>query len=336
MVVFINSEDVKSLFDMGDFVEAIEESYKLLGQGEVSMLPRINVDSKKTRGFLKLLPGNVAGMNMGGLQVYTSGTDQGVQKIIVIFDLETGALKAIIEADRFSWMRTGATSAVATKYLARQDAKVVGIFGSGRQARSQLLAISVIRKVEKVKVYSPKLEHRLQYCQEMEKLLGVEVVPVEEPRKAVTGSDIISTATMSKKPVFDGNWIEKGTHINAIGAHYPDQQEVDETAVLRSKFVVDSRERALKEEGELLIPIRKGIITDAHIYAELADIVAGKAKGRQSAEDITLFTSGGMASECIVAAARIYEKAVSNGVGQQLNIRRDYSLPRALYSKRGK
>jgi ornithine cyclodeaminase/alanine dehydrogenase len=336
MVLFINSEDVKTLFDMGDFVEAIEESYKLLGHGEISMLPRINVDSKKTRGFLKLLPANVSGLNMGGLQVYTSGTDKGVQKIIPIFDLQSGALKAIIEADRVSWMRTGAASAVATKYLARQDAKVVGIFGSGRQARSQLLAISVVRKIEKVKVYSPKSEHRLQYCREMEKLLSVEVVPVEGPIKAVVGSDIISTATLSKKPVFDGNWIENGTHINAIGAHYPDQQEVDETAVMRSKFVVDSRERALKEEGELLIPIRKGIIKDTHIYAELADIVAEKVKGRQNAEDITLFTSGGMASECIVAAARIYEKAISNHVGQHLNIKRDDSLPRALYSKREK
>ena len=336
MVLFINSEDVKSLFDMRDFVEAIEESYKLLGQGEISMLPRINVDSKNTRGFLKLLPTNVSGLNMGGLQVYTSGTDKDVQKIIPIFDLQSGGLKAIIEADRLSWMRTGATSAVATKYLARPDAKVVGIFGSGRQVRSQLLAISVVRKIEKVKVYSPNSEHRLQYCREMEKLLRVEVVPVDEPKKAVAGSDIISTATMSKIPVFDGNWVENGTHINAIGAHYPDQHEVDETAVMRSKFVVDSRERALKEEGELLIPIRKGIITDQHIYAELADIIAGKVKGRQSAEDITLFTSGGMASECVVAAIRIYEKAIKNRVGQHLNTQRDASLPRALYSKRNK
>jgi ornithine cyclodeaminase/alanine dehydrogenase-like protein (mu-crystallin family) len=213
---------------------------------------------------------------------------------------------------------------------------VVGILGSGRQARSQLLAINVVSKIKKVKVYSPKPEHCLQYCREMEKLIDREVVPVKDPIEAVKGSDIISTATMSKTPVFDGSWIENGTHINAIGAHYPDQQEMDETAVMRSKFVVDSKERALKEEGELLIPIQKGIITEAHIYAELGDIVSGKVIGRQNAEDITLFSSGGMASECVVAAARIYEKAINSGAGQQLNVHRDESLPRAIYSKREK
>ena len=336
MILFINSEDVKSLLDMQDFVESVEDSYRLLGQGAIRMLPRIYVDSENRPGFLKLMPANVGSLNVGGLQVYTSGTHQGVQKVILLFDEQTGALKAVIEADRVSWMRTGAASGVATKYLARQDAKVVGIFGSGRQARSQLLAISAVRKIERAKVYSPNPEHRRQYCQEMEKMLGVEVVPVAEPREAVVGSDIISTATLSRKPVFDGDWLEAGTHINAIGAHYSDRHEVDETVVIRSKFVVDSRERALKEEGELLIPIQKGMITADHIYAELADIVAGKTDGRKSDADITLFTSGGMASECMVVAAKIYERAIEKGMGQELNASRDDSLPRSLYAKRKK
>lgn len=336
MVLFLTSELVNSLLNMNDVVEIVEQSYKLLGLGSIRMLPRINLDSEHTPGFLKLLPGNISGLNVGGVYVYTSGTHQGVQKIVLLFDEQTGALKAILEADRVSWMRTGATSAVATKYLARQDAKVVGIIGSGRQARSQLIAINVVRRIELAKVYSPNPDHRLQYCRDMEALLDIKVVPVEEPREAVLGSDIISTATKSKSPVFDGNWVENGTHINAIGAHYPDQHEVDETTVKRSTVIVDSRQRALKEEGELLIPIGKGMITKEHIHAELADIVVGRVIGRQSAEDITLFTSGGMASEYIVTATRIYERAVRKGLGQKLNIKRDDSLPRALYSKREK
>lgn len=334
MILFITSEDVKSIFDMQDFIDAVEESYRLLGQDAVQMLPRIYLDSKQRPGFLKLMPANVAGLNIGGLQVYTSGTHQGVQKVILLFDGLTGALKAVLEADRVSWMRTGAASGVATKYLARKDARVVGIFGSGRQARSQLWAISAVRNIERVHVYSPDIAHRREYCREMEKRLGIEVVPAKEAAEAVRGVDIISTATTARHPVFNGGWVADGTHINAIGAHYPDRHEVDENTVARSRYVADSRERALKEEGELLIPMAKGVITAGHIHAELADVVVGRTVGRESDRDITLFSSGGIASEVMVTAARIYARALSRGVGRELKIPRDDSLPRALYTKR--
>ena len=334
MVLFITSEDVKSIFDMQDFIDAVEESYRLLGQGAVQMLPRIYLDSIQWSGFLKLMPANVAGLNIGGLQVYTSGTRAGVQKVILLFDGLTGALQAVLEADRVSWMRTGAASGVATKYLARKDARVVGIFGSGRQARSQLWAISAVRRIERVNVYSPDISHRREYCREMEQRLGIEVVPVKQPAEAVRGADIISTATTSRHPVFNGAWVADGTHINAVGAHYPDRHEVDESTVAKSRYVADSRERALKEEGELLIPMAKGMITAGHIHAELADVVVGRTVGRQSDRDITLFSSGGIASEVMVTAARIYARALSRGVGQELKTPRDDSLPRALYTKR--
>jgi ornithine cyclodeaminase/alanine dehydrogenase-like protein (mu-crystallin family) len=255
---------------------------------------------------------------------------------MVLFDDETGELKAIIEGDRLSWMKTGAASAVATKYLAREDAEVIGIIGSGRQARSQLMAINTVRKIRLAKVYSPNLDHCLRFKKDMAELLGIEVLPVDDAIKAVAGSDIVCTATTSKKPVFYGDWIEKGMHINAIGSHYPNHHEVDETTVANSKVVVDSRERALEEEGELLIPISKGIITKEHIYAELGDVVLGRIEGRTIPDEVTLFTSGGIASEYIVTAIRIYEKAVREGVGQKLDIRTDDSIPKALYSKRQK
>jgi ornithine cyclodeaminase/alanine dehydrogenase-like protein (mu-crystallin family) len=149
MILFISSEDVKSLLDMQDFVESVEDSYWLLGQGAIQMLPRIYVDSENWSGFLKLMPANVGGLSVGSLLVYTSGIHQGVQKVILLFDEPTGALKAGIETNRVSWMRTGAASGLATKYLARRDAKVVGVFGSHRQARSQLLAINAVRKIER-------------------------------------------------------------------------------------------------------------------------------------------------------------------------------------------
>ena len=336
MVRLITSKDIKQLFDVKDFVETVEESYKLVGSGSVKTLPRINLDSEHTSGFLKLLPCNVSSLKMGGVLVYTVGNGQGIEKIVLLFDEETGGLETIIEGNRLSWMRTGAASAVATKYLAREDAEVIGIIGSGRQARSQLMAINTVRKIRLVKVYSPNPDHRLRYCKEMAELLGLEILPVNEAKDALIGSDVVSTTTTSKKPVFDGDWIEKGTHINAIGAHYADHREMDETIIKKSKVIVDSRERALKEEGELLIPISKGIIAKEHIYAELGDIVAGRVEGRKKAEEITLFTSGGVANEYIVSAVKIFKKAVREGIGKELDIKRDDSIPKALRSKREK
>jgi len=321
---------------MKDVVAMVEESYQLLGLGKIRMLPRINLDSEHTPGFLKLLPCTAHGLKEGGVYVYTAGKDQGVEKLVVLFDEQTGELKAIIEADRLSWLRTGAASAVATKYLAREDAHILGMIGSGRQAQSQLMAIRSVRNITLAKVYSPDPDHRLQYCRDMRESLGLEVVPVNEAREAIRDSDIVCTATTSRGPVFDGTWVRKGTHINSIGAHYPTRREVDESIVVKSKVVVDSRERALEEEGELLIPIQKGLVTKDHIYAELGDVVAGKMKGRTEKEEITWFTSGGLASECIVAAARIYEKAVSKGIGQTLDMKRDDFIPKALHSKSGR
>ena len=335
-VILISSEDIKALFDVKDFVEVVEESYKMLGLGDIRMLPRINLDSEHTPGFLKLLPCTAGSLNMGGVLVYTVGNDQGIDKIVLLFDEKSGGLEAVVEGNRLSWMRTGAASAVATKYLAREDAEVIGIVGSGRQAKSQLMAISTVRKIKLVKVYSPNQEHRVRYCREMSELLGLEMLPVNSVKDAVIGSAVISTTTTSKKPVFDGAWIERGTHINAIGAHYPDQREVDDTTIKRSKIIVDSRERALMDEGELLIPMARGIISKEDIYAELGEIVAGKKRGREGADEITLFTSGGIASEYIVSAVKIFRKAAAEGVGKPLEISRDDAVPKGLYSKKDK
>lgn len=337
MAILLTSTDVKSLFEMKDFIEIVEECYKLMGLGLMKMLPRIHMDSKDTSNFLTFMPCTFYNQNTCGVFVYTRGNHQDIQKIILLFDTNTGGWKAIIEADRLSWMKTGASSAVATKYLARENAKTVGMIGSGRQARSQLMAIHLVRKIKLVKVYSPHQEHRLQYCKEMSELLDIEVIGVNEVKEAVLGLDIISTATTSKIPVFDGNWIEKGIHINAIGSHSKSQREVDETTVRKSKVVVDSRERALQEEGELLIPIDRGVITRDHIYAELGDIVAGRLIGREKPEEITLFTSGGISAEYTFIAAKVYEKALMKGIGQELDIQKDDSVPKAyknLSSKR--
>jgi ornithine cyclodeaminase/alanine dehydrogenase-like protein (mu-crystallin family) len=321
---------------MENYIETVENAYLQMGQGEVTMLPRINVDSSRIRGFLKILPASLSKLGVTGIHIYSVGENGTFQKVILLFDINSGDLQAIIEADRIGWMVPGAVSAVATKYLSKKEAKIMGIFGSGRQAKSQLFAISFVRNLELVQVYSPQKNHREKYCEEMGKLHGLNVIPVDSPNEAIQGSEIISTTTNSITPIFNGDLIEIGTHINAIGAHYPDRREIDSVGIQRSKVVVDSRDRALREEGELLIPISEGVIKPSHIYAELGEIIAGRKQGRLNEKEITLFLSGAISIEYVAVAKSIYQKAQEKGIGQELWVEGDPKVPRSLYSKREK
>ena len=333
MTTFLSSQAVGSLLNMKDYIEAIEEAYQQMGLGEATMLPRINIDSFQKPGFVKILPASFSKWGVAGIHIYTMTRGGSFQKVILLFDVTSGNLQAVIESDRIGWLAPGAASAVATKYLAKKEAKVMGIFGSGRQAKSQLFAISFVRNLELVKVYSPQKNHREKYCEEMRELHGLNIIPVDSAEETIRGSDIISTTTNSITPIFNGNLIEIGTHINAIGAHYPDRRELDSVCIQRSKVVVDSQDRALKEEGELLIPLKEGVIKPDHIHAELGEIIAGKKQGRFDEEEITLFLSGAIAIEYVAIGIRVYQKAQKKGIGQELRVEKDPAIPNSLYLK---
>ena len=217
-------------------------------------------------------------------------------------------------------MRTGAVSGVASKYLARKDSKVVGVFGAGVQARTQLMAICEVRPIEEARVYDVIGSAAKRYAEEMSKQLGIDVKPVDNPIKAVKGCDIIVTATTSKTPVFKGDWVENGTHINGIGSHTPTTRELDSTIIKRAKVVVDSYEACLREAGDILIPINEGIITKDHIYAELSEIVTGKKPGRVNDEEITVFKSVGLAIQDASTALKAYQLALKKGVGKKVEL----------------
>lgn len=333
MTTFLSSQEAGSLLNMNDYIETIEEAYQQMGQGKATMLPRINVDSFQKPGFLKILSASFSKWEVAGTHIYTMTRGGSFQKVILLFDITSGNLQAVIESDRIGWLVPGAASAVATKYLAKKEAKSMGVFGSGRQARSQLFAISFVRNLKLVKVYSPQKNHQQKYCEEMRALLDLNIIAVDSPEEAIRGSDIISTTTNSITPIFNGNLIEIGTHINAIGAHYPDRRELDSVCIQRSKVVVDSKDRALKEEGEILIPIQEGTLTPDHIYGELSEIIVGKKQGRLNEEEITLFLSGAIAIEYVAIGIRIYQKAKEKGIGQELRVEKDPTIPNSLYLK---
>jgi ornithine cyclodeaminase/alanine dehydrogenase-like protein (mu-crystallin family) len=252
-----------------------------------------------------------------GLKIYSSAKG-GLRFVVPLFNVTTGDLAAVIEADFLGQMRTGAASGVATRWMAREDARVVGIIGTGLQARTQLEAIAAVRKLAEARVCGRDANRREKFVAEMSARLKVPVRSAANAEEAVRDADIVITSTTSTNPVVEGRWLKKGTHINAIGANFPQKRELDAEAVERCDLIaVDSREQSKMESGDLIQVFgrdekRWGCV------AEVADIVAGKTASRTNAEQITLFKSNGIAIEDIVVAGQIYELARQRKMGRKI------------------
>jgi ornithine cyclodeaminase/alanine dehydrogenase-like protein (mu-crystallin family) len=231
---------------------------------------------------------------------------------------ETGELCAVVQVFGMGALRTGAASGIATKYMANQDASVLGVLGSGRQARTQVEAICRVRRIEQVKVYSPTPANRERFCADIASALGVQATPADSYEAAVRGSHVIVSATTSSTPVVLGEWLAPGAHVNAIGANYEHRRELDTDAVRKATFIAaDDPEQARYEATDLKIPVEEGVLSWERVHA-LGDVVAGNIKPRSSPQDITLYKSLGVAIEDVALAARAYEKALVQKVGVAL------------------
>jgi ornithine cyclodeaminase/alanine dehydrogenase len=272
------------------------------------------------------MPAYLEEMNALGIKVvsvYPDNPKLGLPTIlgvVLLTEPKSGELLAVMDGAYLTAVRTGAASGVATKHLARKDADEVGIIGTGVQGKKQVAAVCEVRPIKKVKAYDVLPDKCKLFCSEVSKELGVKVVQVGSARDAVSGSDIVLTASTSKTPVVEGEWLEEGTHVNAIGSHTPDARELDATAVKRAKLVVDSKEAALKEAGDLIIPISQGLLSQDHIFAELGEVVTGKKPGRENESEITLFKSQGLAIQDISTARRVYDLAIKKGVGRVVQL----------------
>jgi alanine dehydrogenase len=315
MALFLREADVERLLTMPKTLELVERVHREYSTGNAIDVPRER--SRLPKAALHILQGAVPSAGIFGYKAYTSSRE-GIRFLVYGFNAERGNLDVVVEANHLGMMRTGAAGGVAAKWLAREDAKVVGLFGSGWQAQGQLEALAAVRKLEKVKVFSRNAEKRAKFCERMAGKLSIEVVPAATAEEAVRGSDIVVTITTSATPVFDGEWLEEGAHVNAAGSNSLLRQEIDETTVRRaSPVVVDSRPSALKEAGDLLPALEKGRL---HIGAltELGEVIAGTRAGRTTAGQITLFESQGMAIQDLVIAAELARIAREKGAGEEL------------------
>jgi ornithine cyclodeaminase/alanine dehydrogenase-like protein (mu-crystallin family) len=316
MALLLTEADVKGLLTMPMALTAVEESFRRLASNGAVMHPRqrLHIPGKS---YLHYMAAADATGGYMGLKIYSSARE-GLRFIVPLFNVTTGDLAAIIEADFLGQVRTGAASGVATRWMAREDARVVGIIGTGLQARTQLEAIAAVRKLGDVRVCGRDANRREKFVAEMAAQLRVPVRSAANAEEAVRDADIVITSTTSTNPVVEGRWLKKGTHINAIGANFPQKRELDAEAVERCDVIaVDSREQSKLESGDLIQVFGQDDKRWSRV-AEMADIVAGKAPGRTNPEQITLFKSNGIAIEDIVVAGQIYELARQRKIGREI------------------
>lgn len=314
-MLHLTEDDVGQLLTMEDALREVEAALRDLGEGKAENRPRQRV--RGPHAVLNIMPASWPGRGYYGFKYYTISRET-VRFWFHLFDANTGALLAVLEANRLGQQRTGAASGIATKHLARKDASTVGIIGTGWQAESQLEAVCAVRDVTVVRCHSRAGPHREAFAERMAGALGVDVLAMDSAEGTVRGADIVIAATDSSAPVVRGEWLEPGVHLNAMGANRPEARELDDQALGRCTFIAaDSIEQARSEAGDLMIPASHGLLRWDDV-SELPQVVAGKAKGRIREEDITLFKSLGLAIEDVAAAAHVYERAKKEGVGTEI------------------
>lgn len=315
-VRLLTESDVTQLLTMPLALETVESVFRWQAAGRTVNRPRVRLRAPK--GLLQVMPAVVPEVAAMGLKAYTV-VERRARFVVFLFSADTGELIGILEADRLGQVRTGAASGVATKYLARPDADVVGCYGTGYQAETQLEAICAVRKARRIQVYGRDPERRQRFARSAEERLGVPVVAVERPEDASRGALILVTITNSKTPVLNGDWIESGAHINAAGSNALERAELDVEAIRRAALVVaDSREQAQIECGDLLEPVKQGVIAWDQVV-ELGEIVAGKHGGRPAPEAITIFESQGLAIEDVAVGVRVLELARAQSLGREID-----------------
>jgi ornithine cyclodeaminase/alanine dehydrogenase-like protein (mu-crystallin family) len=312
-VLLLSENDVRELLTMETALEAVEDGLRRLAIDEGENVPRARVQTDHV--MLHVMSAAAKTLGMLGYKAYATSR-KGANFHVGLFDGKTGGLLALIQADYLGQVRTGAASGVATEYMARPDASEVGIFGSGKQARTQLLAICKVRRIRRVQVYSPNEENRRRFASEMSTACQTEVEPVPRPEMAAEDKDIVITATSSREPVLNGHWIAEGTHLNVIGSNFLGKAEIDAVAVRRCEsIVVDSKDQARLEAGDFAQPLEDGSIHWADIH-ELGQVIVGRYTGRAHPQDVTLFKSLGVAIEDVAVAARVYAKALEAKMGR--------------------
>jgi alanine dehydrogenase len=325
----LSGADVRRGVTMAEAIRAVKEAYVQLSTGQAEVPLRSPVPVAQRGGVTLFMPAYLAASDALGakiVSVFPGNLAQGlplIHAVVVVIDARTGHPAALMDGTYLTALRTGAASGVATDLLARPDARVAAIFGAGAQARTQLEAVCTVRAIEKVWVYDVSRDAATAYAAEMARRgapIPADIAVAGSPAQAVRDADVICTATTSNTPVFSDADLKAGVHINGVGSYTPQMQEIPAGTVARAGVFVDSRTASLAEAGDLIIPLEEGLITAAHIQAEIGEVAAGRVAGRLSDQEITFFKSVGVAVQDVAVADLVLRRALEQGLGQEVDL----------------
>lgn len=313
--LYLTEADVARLADIRDAVDALEEAFRAWRDPGTVNMPRQR--APLPGGFFNLMGSTYARKGVYGLKAYGGGPG-GANFYISLFGIEDRKLLAEFEATLLSQLRTGAASGLATRLMANPDAATLGCIGTGRQARAQVIAVCAVRPIRRITIFSRSAENRTAFARAIEQETGVETVVAESAQACVENVDVVVLITRAAEPVIRSEWLRDGVHVNAAGANAANRREVDAATVLRARVLVtDDKSQAQIEAAEFRDLIGEGRLRWDDVH-ELGDVVTGAVKVRQTASDVTLFKSLGVALEDIAFAEMIYRRALERGVGRPM------------------
>ena len=321
-MLLLSEAEVREVLPMPDLIDGMQTALAAFSTGEAQQPLRTVLEVGSAKAFFGVMPAFMPRSGALGTKLVTVfGSNAAIGlpthlATIVLLDPTTGALICVMDGRYITEARTAAVSAVSVKLLAREDAGVLAIIGTGVQARSHLEAIAHVRSLREVRVWSPTESHRERFAENARVLTAAPVRVASDARSAVAGADLIALTTASREPVVESSWIADGAHICAVGACRPDQREMSTELVRKATLFVDSRTSALAEAGDVVLPIKEGAFDATHIAAELGDVAAGRMNGRSQSTEVTVFKSLGMAVEDLAAAHMAYQRAQARGIGR--------------------
>ena len=328
-MLLLSREDIRKVFTIQDAIETDKKAFQLVVEGKSEMPLRTKIQAPKYDGCFLFMPAYVEEMDIASLKVvniFPHNIDSGIPSSpaqVFLIDGKTGLVKAVMDGTYVTQLRTGAASGAAFDVLAKKECRKGALIGTGGQAAAQLEAMIAVRKLEEVKVYDLNEERTKAFAAQMQEELksyGTKITAVGSSDEAVEDADLLITVTPSSKPVFDASKVKAGATISCVGAYQHHMQEMDPAILPKaSKIYFDSKDAVLSESGDILIPLEEGIITEEDFTGDLGQVLKGEVVGRENDEEIIVFETVGVATQDLVAAKEIYEKAVKAGVGMNWN-----------------
>ena len=312
--MFLSDDEIAEILTMREAIDAVEAAFGEYAKGSVTMPPRSTIMLDRYGGSVSLMPSYLEETDALAtkiISIYPDNPSKGLPTTaawIVVNDPETGVIEALLDGTYLTAVRTGAVTGVAARYLAPKDSRVAAIIGCGIQGRTQAWAVAETCELDTLRIHDLSSESMRRFSEEMGPKLGVEIVQARSGAEAVSGADVVVTATTSRDPVVRREWLGERVHLSAIGSFYPDYRELDTDIIKEAKVVVDSREAVMEEAGDILIPIGEGAITEDHIHAELGEVVLGRKEGRTEEDGLTVFKSVGLAIQDSSVASLVLRK----------------------------